>query len=122
MGTTAYALRVIEGRMAGHSFELPVNSEFVIGRGNGFDIVIDEDMVSRRHAKVITRQDEVVLQDLGSIPNLYASNNLDQLFLDICRSYQSQFHLLGVALYNLPHINALYYPYLEVFEVLIKQP
>ncbi len=66
MGSTKYALRVIEGKLRGHVYDLPENSELFLGRGANFDIVIDEDMVSRRHAKILTFHDQVVLQDLNS--------------------------------------------------------
>ena len=66
VGSTTYALRVVEGKMRGHIYELPENSELVVGRGANFDIVIEEDMVSRRHAKITTFHHEIVVQDLHS--------------------------------------------------------
>lgn len=66
MGSTKYALRVLEGKLKGHIYDLPENSELFLGRGANFDIVIDEDMVSRRHAKILTFHDQIVLQDLNS--------------------------------------------------------
>ena len=66
MGSTKYALRVIEGKLRGYIYDLPENSELFLGRGANFDIVIDEDMVSRRHAKILTFHDQIVLQDLNS--------------------------------------------------------
>ena len=66
MGSTKYALRVIEGKMRGHAYDLPENSELFVGRGATFDIVIDEDMVSRRHAKILTFHNEIVIHDLQS--------------------------------------------------------
>ena len=52
--------------MKGHLYELPENSEFIVGRGTNFDIVIEEDMVSRKHAKIMTFHQEIVVQDLNS--------------------------------------------------------
>ncbi|MBM4292233.1 MAG: FHA domain-containing protein, partial [Deltaproteobacteria bacterium] len=52
--------------MRGHVYELPENSEQVVGRGASLDIVVDEDMVSRRHAKLMTFHNEIMVQDLGS--------------------------------------------------------
>ena len=66
MGSTKYALRVIEGKLRGYVYDLPENSELFLGRGANFDIVIDEDMVSRRHAKILTFNGHIVLQDLNS--------------------------------------------------------
>ena len=66
MGPNKYALRVLEGKLKGHIYDLPENSELFLGRGASLDIVIDEDMVSRRHAKILTFHDQIVLQDLES--------------------------------------------------------
>lgn len=62
----AYALRFIAGRFKGGEFPLKSNREIVIGRGSEFDMVLDEDMVSRRHAKIATFHGQIVLQDLKS--------------------------------------------------------
>lgn len=62
----AYALRFIAGRFKGGEFPLKPNREIVIGRGSEFDMVLDEDMVSRRHAKIATFHGQIVLQDLKS--------------------------------------------------------
>ena len=57
---------MVEGKLRGHIYDLPENSELYLGRGATFDIVIDEDMVSRRHARILTFHDRIVLQDLNS--------------------------------------------------------
>ncbi|MCA9537326.1 MAG: DUF4388 domain-containing protein [Myxococcales bacterium] len=62
----AYALRFIAGKFKGGEFPLKPNREVVIGRGSEFDMVLDEDMVSRRHAKIATFHGQIVLQDLKS--------------------------------------------------------
>ncbi len=61
-----YALKFISGKYTGNILPLPANKELYIGRGSDLDIVLVEDMVSRRHAKIITGDDYVILQDLGS--------------------------------------------------------
>ena len=38
----------------------------VVGRSSELDIVLVEDMVSRRHAKIIVTDDQIFIQDLGS--------------------------------------------------------
>lgn len=63
---TGYALRFISGKYQGNEYPLPANKEVIIGRGSELDIVLVEDMISRRHAKVVTGEDYVILQDLGS--------------------------------------------------------
>ena len=61
-----YALRFISGKYQGGEFPLPVNREIVVGRSSELDMVLVEDMVSRRHAKLIITDDQIFIQDLGS--------------------------------------------------------
>lgn len=62
----SFALRFIAGRYKGGEFPLRPNREIIIGRGSEFDMVLEEDMVSRRHAKLSTFHGRLVLEDLGS--------------------------------------------------------
>jgi predicted component of type VI protein secretion system len=48
-----------------HNFELAVG-EFLIGRDGQCQLVLDDALVSRRHAKLIVGQDSVKIADLGS--------------------------------------------------------
>jgi hypothetical protein len=43
-----------------------MNREIIIGRSSDLDMVLVEDMVSRKHAKISTANDEIYIQDLGS--------------------------------------------------------
>ena len=61
-----YALRFISGKYQGGEYPLPAHREIVIGRSSELDMVLVEDMVSRRHAKIIVSDDQIVIQDLGS--------------------------------------------------------
>jgi len=61
-----YALRFISGKYQGGEFPLPLNREIVVGRSSELDMVLVEDMVSRRHAKIIITDDQIFIQDLGS--------------------------------------------------------
>lgn len=61
-----YALRFISGKYQGGEFPLRMNREIVIGRSNDLDMVLVEDMVSRRHAKISSTDSEIYIQDLGS--------------------------------------------------------
>ena len=45
---------------------MPSNREIVVGRSSELDMVLVEDMVSRRHAKIIVADDQIFIQDLGS--------------------------------------------------------
>ena len=61
-----YAMRFISGKYQGGEFPLPANSEIIVGRSSDLDMVLVEDMVSRRHAKISVNGDTVTIQDLGS--------------------------------------------------------
>src|SRR5687768_12229808 len=61
-----YALRFISGKYQGGEFPLRMNREIIIGRSSDLDMVLVEDMVSRRHAKISSTDTEVYIQDMGS--------------------------------------------------------
>jgi hypothetical protein len=61
-----YALRFISGKYQGGEFPLPSSKEIVVGRSSELDMVLVEDMVSRRHAKITVTGDQIFIQDLGS--------------------------------------------------------
>src|SRR5690606_3435530 len=57
-----YALRFISGKYQGGEFPLRMNREIIIGRSSDLDMVLVEDMVSRKHAKISTTDSEVYIQ------------------------------------------------------------
>jgi len=61
-----WSLRFISGKYQGGEFPLRANREIVIGRSSELDMVLVEDMVSRKHAKISTEEHTVSIQDLGS--------------------------------------------------------
>ena len=61
-----FALRFISGKYQGGEFPLRMNREIIIGRSSDLDMVLVEDMVSRRHAKISSTDAEVFIQDMGS--------------------------------------------------------
>ena len=61
-----YALRFISGKYQGGEFPLRMNREIIIGRSSDLDMVLVEDMVSRRHAKITTSDSDIFIQDMGS--------------------------------------------------------
>src|SRR4029079_3275259 len=61
-----WALRFISGKYQGGEFPLRPNREIIIGRSSDLDMVLVEDMVSRKHAKITTDNHVVTIQDLGS--------------------------------------------------------
>jgi pSer/pThr/pTyr-binding forkhead associated (FHA) protein len=60
------ALKFISGRYQGGEIVLPEEGELVIGRASELDLVLAEDMVSRKHAKLVVRLDALSIADLGS--------------------------------------------------------
>src|SRR5688572_22950007 len=61
-----YALRFISGKYQGGEFPLRMDREIIVGRSSELDMVLVEDMVSRKHAKISAAQDQIFIQDLGS--------------------------------------------------------
>src|SRR3954451_12987999 len=61
-----FALRFISGKYQGGEFPLRMDREIVIGRSSELDMVLVEDMVSRKHAKIATQTGQIMIQDLGS--------------------------------------------------------
>lgn len=62
----SYALRFISGKYQGGEFPLVKGREIVIGRSSELDMVLIEDMVSRRHASIGLAGDEISIADVGS--------------------------------------------------------
>jgi FHA domain/Domain of unknown function (DUF4388) len=60
------ALKFISGKYQGGEFPLKLEKQIVIGRSSELDVVLAEDMVSRKHAKISTQGGKVVIEDLGS--------------------------------------------------------
>ena len=61
-----FALRFISGKYQGGEFPLFSDREIIIGRSSDLDMVLVEDMVSRKHAKIVTQGEQVYIMDLGS--------------------------------------------------------
>jgi hypothetical protein len=66
MGDRAFALRFISGKYQGGEYPLAPAGELVIGRSSDLDMVLIEDMVSRKHAKLTLAPDQITIADLGS--------------------------------------------------------
>lgn len=61
-----FALRFISGKYQGGEFPIVPDRELIIGRSNDIDVALIEDMVSRRHARVLLQNDTLIIEDLGS--------------------------------------------------------
>src|SRR5690606_4785828 len=62
----ALALRFISGKYQGGEFPLEDDREVLVGRSSDLDMVLVEEMVSRKHARLVLRGDRVEIEDLGS--------------------------------------------------------
>jgi pSer/pThr/pTyr-binding forkhead associated (FHA) protein len=62
----ALKLRFVAGKYEGGEFRLPPEGEVLIGRGAELPVVLAEDMVSRKHARLTIHGEQVRIEDLGS--------------------------------------------------------
>ena len=62
----SFALKFVSGKYQGGVFPLRPDRDVVVGRGSDLDLVLAEDMVSRKHAKIFFREGAFWIQDLGS--------------------------------------------------------
>jgi pSer/pThr/pTyr-binding forkhead associated (FHA) protein len=61
-----YALRFISGKYQGGEYPLAEGQEIVIGRSSDLDMVLVEEMVSRKHARIALQEGTISIEDLGS--------------------------------------------------------
>lgn len=61
-----YGLRFISGKYTGGEVSLNPGNEIVVGRANDLQMILVEDMVSRRHARIFWDGDLIQIEDLGS--------------------------------------------------------
>ncbi len=73
--TTQSCLVVIYGMDLGRKFNLEKNT-VIIGRSSKCDIQVDQESVSRNHAKLINNGEDVVLCDMGSTNGTYINDEL----------------------------------------------
>jgi hypothetical protein len=64
--TRPLALRFISGKFQGSEYALVESSEMLVGRSGDVQIVLSEDMVSRRHARIAYDGQRITIEDLGS--------------------------------------------------------
>jgi len=62
----SYVLRFISGKYQGGEFPIIPSKEIIVGRSSDLDMVLVEDMVSRKHARIAMQQDQIWIEDLGS--------------------------------------------------------
>jgi pSer/pThr/pTyr-binding forkhead associated (FHA) protein len=59
-------LRFISGKDYGREIPLPLGREIIVGRISEADLLMLDDQVSRKHAKISTHGDQILIQDLES--------------------------------------------------------
>jgi hypothetical protein len=64
--TPELALRFIAGKYKGRELILVPGHDVIVGRVGDVDVVLAEDMVSRRHARIAVEGEGVVIEDLDS--------------------------------------------------------
>lgn len=60
------ALKFISGKYQGGEVPIPEEGEIIVGRASDLDLVLVEDMVSRKHAKMVAQNGTLSITDLGS--------------------------------------------------------
>jgi hypothetical protein len=58
----------------GHRFELAMGT-LMIGRGSGCQLVLEDALVSRKHARIEVRPDSATLHDLGSVNGVFVNGD-----------------------------------------------
>lgn len=67
MGAQVHVLRFVRGKYKGEEFPLgPEQKNFVVGRSSDVDLVLADDAVSRKHARIYGERGRMWLRDLGS--------------------------------------------------------
>src|SRR5258707_15802986 len=61
-----YVLRFVAGKDQGREFPLPPDLNIVIGRVNDADLLLLDEKISRKHAKISTHGGRVMIEDLAS--------------------------------------------------------
>src|ERR1700690_1828960 len=65
-GGRSYVLRFISGKYQGGEFPIATDKQILVGRSSDLDMVLVEDMVSRKHARIAMQADQIWIEDLGS--------------------------------------------------------
>src|SRR5207302_7693777 len=64
MSERGFALRFISGKYQGGEYPLPATGELIIGRSSELGMVLIEDMVSRKHARMTFGDSGITISDL----------------------------------------------------------
>jgi diguanylate cyclase (GGDEF)-like protein len=67
-------LTLLTGPRAGTTVPIPPG-EFTVGRGAGSDFLIEDELLSRQHARIVTVLDRYFIEDLGSTNGTYVNGD-----------------------------------------------
>jgi hypothetical protein len=65
-GARSFVLRFISGKYQGGEFPIAAEKQIIVGRSSDLDMVLVEDMVSRKHARIAMQGEQIWIEDLGS--------------------------------------------------------
>jgi hypothetical protein len=65
-GGRSFVLRFISGKYQGGEFPLAADRQILVGRSSDLEMVLVEDMVSRKHARISVTGDQIWIEDLNS--------------------------------------------------------
>lgn len=91
---SAFAFQFIAGKYEGGVYLIPDDRDLMVGRGAELDIVLVEDMVSRRHASLTSHAGRLVLTDLGSTNGTYVNGER----IDTCALEAQDRVLIGTSI------------------------
>src|SRR5579863_5159588 len=62
----SFIFRFISGKYQGGEFPIVPEKQIIVGRSSDLDMVLVEDMVSRKHARIAMQNEQIWIEDLGS--------------------------------------------------------
>jgi pSer/pThr/pTyr-binding forkhead associated (FHA) protein len=97
-----FALKFISGKYQGGEFPLRNDKQIVIGRSSELDMVLVEDMVSRKHAKITIASEKITIEDLGSTNGTFVNGEK----VKQARLKEGDRILIGTSILKLVHLGA----------------
>jgi pSer/pThr/pTyr-binding forkhead associated (FHA) protein len=89
-----FALKFISGKYQGGEFPLKPEKQVVIGRSSELDMVLVEDMVSRKHSKITATGGKLTIEDLGSTNGTFVNGEK----IKTCRLKEGDRILIGTSI------------------------
>ena len=99
---SGFALKFISGKYQGGEFPLKAEKNVVIGRSSELDMVLVEDMVSRKHAKITFAAGKITIEDLGSTNGTFVNGEK----IKQARLKEGDRILIGTSILKLVHQGA----------------